>query len=211
LDRKPLTDSDPYRTIAAATQVEIDKVSGSRFLADAAPITTAAEAQAVIARARSDNADATHHCWAYRLAPPKPDFRWSDDGEPINTAGKPILQRIDGVSLANVVVVVTRWFGGTKLGTGGLIRAYGDAARAALEAADVVVAVPLMAVRMSFEYGLSGPVQGVLNAFALSPTGADYGADVTLDVACPLARIDALVRSLGEVTAGRARVIVDPD
>src|SRR5262245_58359059 len=110
--------SEAFKTIRTAVQAEIEKVKGSRFVADAAPVTTAADAQAAIAQARAAFPDATHVCWAYRLAPPKPDFRWSDAGEPAGTAGRPILQRIDGLSLMNVAVVVTRWFGGTKLGPG---------------------------------------------------------------------------------------------
>ncbi|MFO0744726.1 MAG: YigZ family protein [Myxococcota bacterium] len=201
-----MTAADAFKTIASAVEAELDKVKGSRFVARAAPVTTGPEAQAVVAGARADYPDATHHCWAYRLAPPKPDFRWSDAGEPANTAGRPILQRIDGLQLMNVAVVVSRWFGGTKLGPGGLMRAYGDAARAALDAAEIVSAVPMTSVHVSFEYALSGPIQGVLAAFGLAPSQADYGADVAMDLPCPVARVAALVAALGDASAGRAKI-----
>ena len=121
---------DHVRTLVRPHRVEIEKVKGSRFLADAVPVADEARALAVVEGVRAEHPDASHHCWAYRLEGGRE--RADDDGEPRDSAGAPILRHLQGADLADVVVVVTRWFGGTKLGRGGLVRAYGAAAAAVL-------------------------------------------------------------------------------
>ena len=121
-----------YRTIAAALSTEIEPIKKSRFVADAAPVSSPEEALRFIESIQAQTPDAGHHCYGWRLQAGDAGWRVSDDGEPGGTAGMPILARIDGQDLCGVVVVVTRWFGGTKLGKGGLIRAYGAAAAAVL-------------------------------------------------------------------------------
>ena len=106
------------------------EVKHSRFIAHTAPIDSAAAAMAILQQVAA--ADATHNCWAYRYGR---DYRSSDDGEPAGTAGRPILAAIDGQGFDRVMVVVTRWFGGIKLGAGGLVRAYGGAAAECLRTA----------------------------------------------------------------------------
>ena len=125
-----------YRTLAATGVAEIE-VSRSRFLAEASRVETEEDARAAIVRVRRAHPDARHHCTAFVLGPRREIERSNDDGEPSGTAGAPILDTLRGADLTDAVVVVTRWFGGTLLGTGGLARAYGDAARAALEAAGI--------------------------------------------------------------------------
>jgi uncharacterized YigZ family protein len=119
----------------ASHQEEIRK---SRFLANAAPVSDAVQALDFVQRV--GDLTATHNCWAYRIGQ---EYRFNDDGEPGGTAGRPILQAIEGQSCDRVVVVVTRWFGGTKLGAGGLVRAYGGTAAECLRRAD---RVPLVAM-----------------------------------------------------------------
>ena len=119
----------PRSTLAATAQLA-QEVRKSRFLANAAHVTTPDDALAFVAA--MGHADATHNCWAYRIGQ---QYRFNDDGEPSGTAGKPILQAIDGQGLDEVVVVVTRWFGGIKLGAGGLMRAYGGCAAECLREA----------------------------------------------------------------------------
>jgi uncharacterized YigZ family protein len=119
----------------------------SRFLAQAASVDTPSAALAYVQQV-SDNA-ATHNCWAYRIGQ---DYRFNDDGEPGGTAGRPILQAIDGQRIDHVVVVVTRWYGGIKLGAGGLARAYGGTAAECLRLADrmPMVAMARLSVRCDF-------------------------------------------------------------
>lgn len=189
------------RTVAAPHRHEIERVRGSRFVADVAPAETEAAALEVVAAARAREPTATHHCWAFHLEDGR--ARSSDDGEPGGAAGPPILQRIDGAGLVDVVVVVTRYFGGTKLGRGGLIRAYGTAAAAVLADAPLVERPPLTTVTLSHGYDLSGPVEGVLAAYGAVVVDADYGADIGLRVSLPRAAAAAFAAAIRDATAGR--------
>ncbi|MCA9727583.1 MAG: YigZ family protein [Candidatus Eisenbacteria bacterium] len=128
-------DPDRYGSIDHGPEIET-KVQGSRFLGQAFRVATMAEAEALVHDVSRKYHDATHHCRAVRLGPPEGPFeRGDDDGEPSGTAGTPILGALRRADIFDALIVVTRYFGGTKLGTGGLVRAYGDAARSALEVA----------------------------------------------------------------------------
>ncbi|MEI7038045.1 YigZ family protein [Fulvimonas yonginensis] len=138
--------SEPLSVLAAACRHAQD-VRKSRFLAQAAPVDTPEHALAFL-RQVADPA-ATHNCWAYRIGQ---DYRFHDDGEPGGTAGRPILQAIEGAGIDRAMVVVTRWYGGIKLGAGGLVRAYGGTAAECLRLAERVplVAMARLAVRCAF-------------------------------------------------------------
>lgn len=192
------------RTIAAHVRVELPRVSGSRFLADAAPVADEAAARRLIAEIAAELPDATHHCWAWRLDDGR--TRAYDAGEPAGTAGEPILRRLVGADLHGVLLVVSRWFGGTKLGTGGLVRAYGESASAALSASTIVETRVCRALALTFSYDWSGPIQGVLTAYALEPTASEYGERVRLIVPVPVELTDAFTHDLRERTAGRIEV-----
>ena len=126
---------DVYRSVEDGPEVEL-RVKASRFLARVFRADDAATADAAVAGVRRRFHDASHHCWAFRVGAPESTLeRSEDDHEPSGTAGPPILAAISGAGVRDALVVVSRWFGGTKLGTGGLVRAYGDSAHAALEAA----------------------------------------------------------------------------
>ena len=116
------TEIDKYYTIKAAKRTEI-KIKGSKFIGSAIPVNTKEEALNKLQDIRSEFYDATHNCFAWQIGHDKNDFRFSDDGEPSGSAGKPILQAIEKFNISNVLVVVTRFFGGTKLGVGGRITA----------------------------------------------------------------------------------------
>ncbi len=192
-----------YRTVASAAEVEIDKIKGSRFIGALWPAADAAQAQELLAARRAEHRDATHNCWAWRLGLDSESRRSSDDGEPSGTAGRPILQEIDGRRLTDVLVVVTRYYGGTKLGTGGLVRAYSEAAAAVLGAARVVEVLITRRLEIRFDYDLTGPVMAVLAAFRLAPGPARYDAHTTLLLEVPEEDEDALRRSLRDATTGR--------
>ena len=196
------------RTLARLLRHEPPKVKGSRFIASLAPVATAAAAMAFVEARREEFRDATHNCFAWRLGLGRDAMRFSDDGEPSGTAGRPILQEVDGRQLTDVAVVVTRYYGGTKLGTGGLIRAYGGAAAAALELAEVVEQPVVETMRLHFSYDASGAVQGVLSAFGLDPANSDYGAEVRLEVAVPVEDTERLRIALRDATRGRIELRV---
>ena len=133
----PLSPPRRYLTLAATASAEIE-VRRSRFLCEAAPATSEEAARAFIEQVRAGSRDARHHCTAFVLGPEGATVRSNDDGEPSGTAGAPMLDVLRGRGLTDVVAVVARWFGGTLLGTGGLIRAYGEAVTAALEVATLL-------------------------------------------------------------------------
>lgn len=143
--------ADTFHTIAAPTEA-IYKEKMSKFLAFAHPVSTSAEAREVIAGYQKRYHDARHVCWAYMLGSARTDFLSTDNGEPSGTAGKPILGQINSFGLTDIVIVVVRYFGGIKLGTSGLIAAYREAAREALEAAEIIECHDMARISFTFPY-----------------------------------------------------------
>jgi len=197
---------ESYRVLDEPLRHEIDKISGSRFIADVIPVANVEEASAALERIRAEYHDARHHCWAYRIGIEGETWRSSDDGEPSGSAGVPILKQLAGHDVTDLVAVVTRYFGGTKLGVGGLVRAYGGAADEALERAVIREVIITERVLVDHDYELSSPVQAVLAKAKLTPVEADYGESVRLVLEIPIARADAVVRDLEEATAARAKI-----
>jgi len=198
-----------YRTLARAERAEIKKIKGSRFIAHGFPFAGEEHLAAEIHRLRDEFRDADHHCYAWRKGE---RFRYSDDGEPSGSAGKPILQQIDGGGLDRVAVVVTRFFGGTKLGVGGLIRAYANAARELFDRAEIVEVVPYRVVAVTIPYESSGAVASVANTFGVEPADSEFGERVRHTFQVALDRVDAFMLALTEQTAGRAEIVVtNPD
>ena len=198
---------ESYLVLDGALRHEIDKISGSRFIADVVPVKSAEEAAAALEQVRAEFHDARHHCWAYRIGVEGETWRSSDDGEPSGSAGVPILKQLVGSDVTDLVAIVTRYFGGTKLGVGGLVRAYGGAAGEALERAVIREVIITEQVTVEHDYELSSPVQGVLARAKLTTVQADYGESVRLVLEVPVARADSLVRDLEEATAARAKIV----
>lgn len=143
--------SDTYLTIAAPSQAA-SRERSSKFLAYAYPVQSEEQIRNLLDALRRKYYDATHHCYAWRLGPTGGAFRANDDGEPSGTAGKPILGQLLSNNLTDCLVVVVRYFGGTKLGVAGLIAAYRKAAAEAIAAAEVVERTVDRAVRVDFPY-----------------------------------------------------------
>jgi len=198
--------SDTYRTVAGESQHEPPKTKGSRFVATVAPISEEGQAAALVDRLRDAFPTANHHCYAYRLGRGRDRFRYSDDGEPSGSAGRPILRQIDGRDLTDTLVVVSRIFGGTKLGVGGLIRAYGGATAEALDRAEIREVVPVRRVRLSYPYDLEGPIDGLIGAAGLVPVEASYGASIVKTLEIPEADAAAFLADLVERTSGRITI-----
>jgi uncharacterized YigZ family protein len=196
--------SDTYRTIEEPARAE-QTVEGSRFLAEAMPVSDRRAATERIETIREREHKATHHCTAYRLGQEGEDFRYDDDGEPSGTAGPPLLRQIDARDLTNTLVVVTRYFGGTELGTGGLARAYGDAAAAALDRASVVEHVVRTPVRVRFDYDDTAPAEQVLRQFDTEVQESTYTDVTTLTVGVRRSEVDAFVDALRMPCPIRAR------
>lgn len=146
-----------YRTLRAAARAEL-RERGSRFVAALTPVEEEGAAKQMLAEFAARHADATHRCWAWRLGDP-PRERRSDAGEPAGTAGAPILRALRAAELSDVVAVVMRWFGGTNLGRGGLVRAYGGVVRAALEGAAMALREPTERLEIELPYERVGALQ----------------------------------------------------
>jgi len=185
-------------TLAAPAELAQD-VRKSRFLARAAPLANE-DAVAPWLAAVAD-VGATHNCWAWRFGQ---RYRFSDDGEPAGTAGRPILQAIDGQRLDGVAVVVTRWFGGIKLGAGGLMRAYGGCAAECLRLAPKLPIVATAAFEFALAFAEIAPLRAKLAGCGAEIETETYAADgVNWRVRLPLAQADALRRVLADATRGR--------
>jgi uncharacterized YigZ family protein len=148
-----------------------DEIRKSRFLALAAPASSVAQATGFVAANHAP--DATHNCWAYKLGD---TYRFNDDGEPGGTAGRPILQAIEGQQCDHVVVLVIRWFGGVKLGTGGLVRAYGGTAAQCLRLADKKQVVARVQLRCRCLFSDIARVQSKFPAYAVSVMREEFDA-----------------------------------
>lgn len=193
-----------YRTVARAARAEIE-VKRSRFLCTLERVESEAAARALVDRLRTEHWDARHHCSAFVLGPPpNPVERSSDDGEPSGTAGAPMLEVLRGRGVSDVVAVVSRWFGGTLLGTGGLARAYADATRAGLDAAGTLRRSLVEEHALLLGHAEAGRVESELRARGVTVSGSSYGERVELRLAVPpegAVRLGALV---SELTAGAA-------
>ncbi|UXI69986.1 IMPACT family protein [Tahibacter amnicola] len=176
------------------------EIKKSRFDTRAAPIASPAEALAFLDQIA--DRQATHNCWAYRLGQ---QYRFSDDGEPGGTAGKPILQAIEGQGFDRVMVVVTRYYGGIKLGAGGLVRAYGGSAAECLRAAPRVPIVLKTEVEFDLPFAALSLVQARLSELDADRLADTFDGDgVRLRLALPADRVEHLRRLLADATRGRS-------
>jgi uncharacterized YigZ family protein len=197
-----MTDDAPFLTLAARAEARL-RVKASVFLAVAAPAADEAAARAVLGAREKEDWDATHHCSAWVLR--SGARRANDAGEPSGSAGAPILAAIEGAGLTDTVVVVTRWYGGTKLGVGGLVRAYGEAAAQALEAAPRRAGIPAVRLRVAYAYTHTAAVMRAVERASgaeLDHGFAEGGRSGTLALTLPAAELDAFAAALRDATAG---------
>ena len=178
-------------------QQEIKK---SRFLAIAEPVTSGEQALAFLREVTEPTA--THNCWAYRIGE---DYRFNDDGEPGGTAGRPILQAIEGQQMDGVAVVVTRWYGGIKLGAGGLVRAYGGTAAECLRQAERVPIVAMTRLGVHVEFAELAQLKARLKDLQAEVDNEQFGADgVDLQLQLPDSRVDEAFQLISDISRGRS-------
>ncbi|HWQ15591.1 MAG TPA: YigZ family protein [Roseiflexaceae bacterium] len=197
---------EPRMIPAGRARVEI-RVVNSRFIGSAGPAASVEEARSFIAAVRAEMPDATHHVYAYVIGHGASTTEgMSDDGEPPGTAGRPTLAVVRGSGLGDVVVVVTRYFGGTLLGTGGLVRAYGDCAKAVLAALPRGEKVERRTLAVALPYAAYEQARRLVAAHGGTIADEEFAADVTLFVTLPLAQTAPFAAALREATAGLAQV-----
>jgi uncharacterized YigZ family protein len=197
---------DRYVTIAARAAVEI-KRKGSRFIAETYLVETPEEAAARLDEVRRREHAATHHCFAYRTGrDDATGFKYSDDGEPSGTAGRPIFDVLCGRDLTDTLVVVTRYFGGTKLGTGGLVRAYSDAASEALEASGAAEHFIMAELEVDLEFSCYDLLMKTVSRLGASQTEADFSDRVRVRLQIRRSLAQRLVDDIIQLSQGQAKV-----
>lgn len=198
-----------YRVPAARARVE-EVILRSRFISTAAPVATPSDARAFIAEVRAEFADATHNCYAFVAGPPGStgQIGMSDDGEPAGTAGRPMLAVVLGSGIGDLAVVVTRYYGGIKLGTGGLVRAYSGGVKAVLEALPTTEKIHYQTLLASGPYNWITPVTRLLPAFEATVLAQDFAADVTWQIRVPAEQAPSLAAALVELSHGEIEVVL---
>ena len=194
---------DFYYTIDAPLRAPELKVKGSRFSADIVPVKTKEEIENCLSRIRKEFHDASHHCFAYRLGADGMTIRAADDGEPSGTAGKPILLVLSSQKLTNALLVVTRYFGGTKLGTGGLARAYAESAQQAISMAHIVRVYQTTPVTLTVLYEDLPNMERLIHAFEGHIEDSTYLESVTLRVAVRHSKLDEFAHAVTDTFHGR--------
>jgi len=179
----------------------------SRFIAAAVPVTSEEEAASAINEIRKRHYDARHNVFAYVIRNSEGrgvTKRFSDDGEPSGTAGAPVLNVIEGLGLSDALIVVTRYFGGTLLGAGGLVRAYSKAAKMAVEAAEIVEKLPYTETKVVVSYHQSGKTRYDIENGGFTITAADFGADVTFTVLVGTDKTEQFLNMITDATNATA-------
>ncbi len=202
--------SPPLLAPGSCFRYEPDKIKGSRFIACVAPAKSEDDAEAFLTEIRAEFDDARHVCWAWRLGDEGERTRSTDDGEPAGSAGRPILSQLEGHNTIRCVLAVVRYFGGVKLGVGGLVRAYGGAAGKCLDRAHLDPVILTTRLLIEHDYSCSGAVQGTLHHLQLTALEPVFDQRVRFSLEVPRESVGDLRRELIERTAGRVTIAEDP-
>ncbi len=201
----------PRYSVPASTRRVEDVIDRSRFITTVGPAATAEEARGFLDRIREEFPDATHNCWAYVIGRPGDTSKvgMSDAGEPHGTAGRPMLSVLLGGGVGDVVAVVTRYYGGRKLGKGGLVRAYSGGVKRALDGLPVREQVQLVRLSVTLDYADETTLRNLLAEFEAEILEAMHGTAVALTLELPKDRVDEFLLAVSGLTSGRARVAND--
>ncbi|MCX8212722.1 MAG: YigZ family protein, partial [Lewinella sp.] len=197
-----MSESPDFYSIPARSSEGEFRDRGSKFVAALRHVRTEEEALAVVEEQGKLHFKCNHHCYAYRLGPGQDRWRANDDGEPSGTAGKPIMGQIDKAGWSDVVIVVSRYWGGTKLGASGLINAYREGARQAIEAGESTLQPLTTKVILRFGYELMSPVMSALSSLELEMAEQDFGATAVVKLDLPRSTVPGTVRALKAAIAG---------
>lgn len=186
---------DTYKTILGPSE-GLFRDKGSRFIAKAFPVESVDEVKEILASLRKEYHDARHHCYAYRIGPGDSAYRVNDDGEPANSAGKPILGQIQSHDLTNVLIVVIRYFGGILLGVGGLINAYRSAARESLDHAGIIEKTFKCLISIGFQYPAMNDVMRVIKDSKAEIISQNFGMSCKMVVQIRQGASEGLINQL---------------
>jgi uncharacterized YigZ family protein len=200
-----VNDPDTYKTIETRAKGSY-RDRGSRFFAFACPVSNKEEIRSVLDELRKEYHDARHHCYAYMLGADADDYRANDDGEPAGSAGQPILGQIRSKGLSNVLVVVVRYFGGTLLGVGGLIKAYRTAAADALQNARVITAEESLPVRILYPYELTREIMRITADEKARITGQEYTDVCRMEIQLRKSRTGELLKRINKLPGAKAEL-----
>ena len=189
------------QTVMTPTRYEGDPVKGSRFIVDIVSVTNESEARHTLASIGGEFPDASHHCWAWRIAQPAIE-RSSDDGEPSGSAGRPILAQLAGRDLVDTAAIVTRYFGGTKLGVGGLVRAYGGAVGHALDGLRLVPWITMTELCFDHDFAHTDAIERLVHEAAGTILDRSFTMSVSLHIRLPDAAIFDFASAIADLTAG---------
>ena len=198
--------SRSYLTVRGETE-SVTEIKRSKFIATIAHVEGGEEAENFVRGVRKRYSDATHNCYAYIADERGSEARFSDDGEPGGTAGQPMLEVLKKRGLVKTAVVVTRYFGGIKLGTGGLVRAYTGSARLGIEAAGICDVTEMSVIRFRVEYPVFSRIQSVSLPGGAAVSGEEYTDRVAFDVTCPPEDAEAVKKAVSEYSAGGAGIL----
>lgn len=197
-----------YQTVYQGGSDEIVEKK-SRFIAHVFPVETEEEVTQLLDQMKKKYWDARHNCYAFVLGSGGEISRCSDDGEPSGTAGRPILEVLTGRKLCNVLVVVTRYFGGTLLGTGGLVRAYSQAAQVGLDASQIITKKAGFKLTIDTDYNGIGKLQYVAAQLNVAVLDTIYTDKVQMLLLVPTDLCDKVIKEVTEATAGQAKIVKD--
>ncbi len=183
------------------------KIKGSRFIASVAPVETEKEAQAFVGEIKKEFHDATHNCYAWKIGlGRRQKYRYNDGGEPSGTAGQPLLKSINSTNTSNVCVVVARYFGGTKLGTGGLMRAYGRIAFELLKSCESEKRYLTDKIKFSVDFDFVDVAHSIIDKFSAELNDSHYNEKVTFEVEVRASKMAAFRAKIIEATNGQVKI-----
>ncbi len=203
-----LNENEFFYTVKKPYGPEEIKEKGSRFISYFYPATDSEEAEKLVTGLRKKYYDSTHVCFAYRLGNGKEEyFRYSDDGEPSGTAGLPIFNEIKNKNYYNVLAAVVRYFGGTKLGTGGLVRAYSGAAKKVIDTSEIITIYIKKEASVDFPYEFTGEIMQVVNRFSLDIIKREYSdKGISMKLEIPIKRVNEVSQTITDISSGKIRL-----
>ncbi|WP_461637562.1 IMPACT family protein [Labilibaculum euxinus] len=198
--------SDTYKTINPASE-GLYKEKGSKFIAYAYPVTNEEEIKEYIAHLKKEYYDARHHCYAYMLGADKSEYRANDDGEPSSTAGKPILGQILSNDITNILIVVIRYFGGTKLGVSGLIHAYKTAAADAIANTEIIEKTVNDIYDVNFDYLVMNDVMKIIKEDQPEQLGQDFNLTCRITLSIRQSEVDKIIEKFSKIDSVKTEFV----